>query len=61
MDQAPIVVPRGFKGFWEAIIWARIGVGFGLLGDGSGLVRMKEGIEMDKEGIDRVCQEIEGV
>ena len=54
MDQAPIVVPRGFKRFWAAIIWTGMGVGYGLLGDGNGLARMEEAIGVKRKGIGRV-------
>ena len=66
MDQAPIVVPRGFKGFQTAIIWTRIGVGIGLLGgldktarrNNRNEVKGKElvgfGIEMRDSGICRL-------
>ena len=54
MDLAPIAVPRGFKRFWAAIIWTRMGVGCCLLGDGNGLARMEEAIEVRRKGIGRV-------
>ena len=54
MDQAPIVVPRGFKGFWAAIIWTRMGVGFGLFGDGNEMVRNRNNMGMKEKGIGRI-------
>ena len=53
MPQFDFVVPRGFKGFWAAIIWTIMGVGCGLLGDGNGLARMEEASEVKRKGIGR--------
>ena len=54
MDQAPIVVPRGFKRFWATIIWTGMGVGYGLLGDGNETARRGSEKEAKREGIGRV-------
>ena len=61
MDQAPIVVPRGFKRFWATIIGTGMGVGFCLLDDGNGSARSGSDDKVKRKGIGRVWQGIEGV
>ena len=47
-------MPRGFKGFWAAIIWARMGVGSGLLGNGIKEATNGIDMEMKERGIGRI-------
>ena len=48
------------RGFWAAIIWTRIGVGVGLLGELDKTARRRNRSHVKKTGIDRVWRLIEG-
>ena len=48
------------RGFWAAIIWTRIGVGVGLLGELGETARRRNRNEVKRKGIDRVWRGIEG-
>ena len=54
-------MPRGFKGFWAAIIWARMGVGSGLLGNGIKEATNGIDMEMKERIIGRIWCRIKGV
>ena len=61
MDQAPIVVPRGFKGVLATEIWSEMGVGFGLLVELGKAARYRNGDKAERRGIGRILGGIEGV
>ena len=61
MDQAPIVVPRGFsRGLWQQI-WSEMEVGFGLLDNGNRAAMKEDNSGRQRKGIGRVWWRIGGV